>query len=85
MSPRDPFWAYRKALKDDPTAGESVLGRNMITVLADDLKILLEEHDELSTMHAYCTSCRGCARELDEKVEMEQHEDEMFVNGWGWQ
>jgi len=86
VSERDPFNVYRYELTSPENWGvRTASGRYVMRVFAEDLQLLLDEHDELATMQAYCTSCRNCAKQLDDQVNMEQYEDEIVESGWGWQ
>ncbi|QBP33224.1 hypothetical protein SEA_BRUTONGASTER_2 [Gordonia phage BrutonGaster] len=81
MSERDPFWVYRHAVMNPGVPGPG--GKLAVKVDLGDLYVLLAEHDELANMYAYNTSCPSCANRIDEQIEMDQYEDEMFE--WGWQ
>ncbi|UXE04151.1 hypothetical protein SEA_BLUENGOLD_7 [Gordonia phage BlueNGold] len=94
---RDPLYQVRQDLKIAqklPLYQNNSLAR--VGVNVKDLEILLAEHDELSTMQNYNTSCRECAKRIDreydkyvqmdqEAFDMDQYEYEMVREGWGWQ
>ncbi|QNJ57110.1 hypothetical protein L3Y21_gp068 [Gordonia phage Rabbitrun] len=80
MSPRDPLWEVRDEI-------EYVRSQNgwlkSVSVPVGLAEILIAEHDQLSNLLNYDTSCVRCAEWLDDQVEMDEHEYAMFE--WGWQ